>query len=268
MYLLFFCSDGQGQLQFNLSEIKKEELILRTVLRVNFQFTNRAPTDCAAHLSHQNDTEITNVIIREHWVEFQIANVISVWVKKGQYGLHGFKIRTDCSNDVSVTTSTNDLNMQPLLVVSSYDTSISSTSFLKNILDEQGIDSPGIVSKRSISSASSSCKIHTVTVQTAWLNQISFLDGSIIAPPEYNTNICGGSCDTRVPRSPVHAAVFNRLVTAPAGRQPFISGAYRKCCVPIAYNGISLLIEKQNPKYEVIKIPNGVVSECGCIHVL
>ena len=272
-------------MSFNISAINSDEFVIKSILRVHIE-RSRFQGDIVAYLKHQNGSNITDIIVKGEWAEFKIAPIIDVWVKKRTPGPHNFTVVLasggsflSCGPQVTITTSTRDLNLQPLLVVHSMDPNIDDNPLVKGM---RQLMNSSQKEKRSLTERTEPtvivptpsptpkpeipCKTHKVYVTMDWLNELVVDSGSIIGPAKYNAGICGGTCRLDVPRAPQHAVIHHLLVTGRNGGSPKIPrDDYEKCCVPVKYGHMNFLMVKDGV-YSMWKLENSVVKECGCIY--
>ena len=288
------------QFTFDISAIADREHVLKSALRVYFE--NNQSSDVQSNdrilatLGDMNGTTITNKILdglSSQWMEFDVGSIVDSWKASGIFNIapQGFTIQLDylhdngphtnikCSDSTYrlVIDSLSDINKHPLLIIYTHDSDQTKTDIFKGlekiIMKTEGLEimEKDTVTKRASATESTpiSCgQLTQVIVTKAWLNTIFHPYGfMIIGPNKMELNLCGGSCDNVLSSTPHHAALLATYATR--NDTNFEGSQFRKCCVPIGYNAMTIITRSTNTsqarELKIERLEDATARRCGCI---
>ncbi len=259
----------------------KSELVIKSELRVYLEITSELKGHVDVSLLFLNKTKINTRTLNtsSQWLEFTVSPAIENWLRNDVNGRQGFKIMLKpndvdvaqvCSSTVRLRTDRSDEYL-PLLIVYSYETEQSQSSFIqmieKTMAKETQVSPPnspdtegGIRISRSVGQY---CQKTTLTLDILWLNANIFspFGRTMLAPPTLNINICGGQC-SGVSILSTHSALLS-LATKGTPKSKNMTNV----CAPLEYQAVQVIMKDGPTTYVIENLENISVKQCGCITV-
>ena len=280
-YFYYYSTDCEGDIytfKFNTSAIMKSELVIKSELRVYLEITSELKGHVDVSLLFLNKTKIITRTLNtsSQWLEFKVSPAIEYWLRNDVNGRQGFKIMLKsndvaqvCSSTVRLRTDRSDEYL-PLLIVYSYETEQSQSSFIQMIGKTMAKGTPvsppnspdtegGIRISRSVGQY---CQKTTLTLDILWLNANIFspFGRTMLAPPTLNINICGGQC-SGVSILSTHSALLG-LATKGTPKSKNMTNV----CAPLEYQAVQVIM-KDESTYVIENLQSMTVKQCGCITI-
>lgn len=274
------CQDNRYTVKFNMSAIRKTELLYKSTLRVRLALAEGISLQDGTmdiSLLFLNNTVINSATISmssSEWIEFGVTPAVNWWMRNG--GLHdnqGFKIElqqtglTTCNPNLQVLTS-NSGEFLPLLTVFTHETDASQSALSQTVAKmlEQVTEDPQAQDAIKLSKRdATTCSKTTASISTAWLNDnILKYDDTfkrILYPESLNINKCNGQCDKK-PTFSDHSSLLYLLKFGK--HEDFVDDNHVLTCVPVDHTAITVVMHKAN-EY-VMESIGRAVKQCGCVY--
>ena len=274
MFFSIGCSETSSvyTYMFDTTAMSKQELIFKANLRIYFEVVN-AQNEQELSLTFLNDTIIRTQkvsISTPQWMEFQVAPAVEEWLR-GDINETGFKIVLQSNVYIRPSCDENPDNIT-LLVVYSYDTGDSFLKQVEKALEERQKNNTGSVMDgvtiRNTRNSDSECGMTSLTISKEWMNTYIYDGGiygtQIVGPDEISINACGGSCKGDFPLNSEHSSILYLLKALDGGND---YDRYKRCCVPIKYNDLSVIMTTTKAvMFEMKYLRNLSVKQCECIY--